>query len=151
MVFQHDFVKFPELTNAQLEFFQFRSPHKQIVDDFVAEVIKVTDGDTVLLRTSFRDFDFPLRFRDVDAPELSEAGGRESQSWLEGRILGERVNVGIDPQQRVGKFGRLLGTIYSRGLNMSDASVWSGHAVSFDARNEHKILSLAHVLSRSAL
>ena len=34
MVFEHDYVNFPELTKKQLETLQFTSPHKQITEDF---------------------------------------------------------------------------------------------------------------------
>ena len=139
MAVQHDFKKFPELTNAQLQLFQFRSPHKQITEDFICDVVHVTDGDTIRVEWSQRDFDFPIRFVGSDAPEMNEEGGKESQKWLEGRILNERVMVHINKANRVDKWGRLLGTIYSRGLNMSNASIWSGHAVPFGQREEGKI------------
>ena len=74
MVEQHDFTSFPELTKRQIEEFGFTSPHPQITEDFRATVVKVHDGDTVTLRTDFRDFDFPLRLLDIDAKELNEGG-----------------------------------------------------------------------------
>ena len=36
MVFIHDFQKYPELTNKQMEEFQLTSPHTQITEDFNA-------------------------------------------------------------------------------------------------------------------
>ena len=74
MVFEHDYKNYPELTNSQLSEFGFSSPHKQITEDFTAEVVKVHDGDTVTLRTDFRDFDFPLRLAGVDSPEMNSGG-----------------------------------------------------------------------------
>ena len=68
MAFEHDFHEYPELTNAQMAQHQFSSPHEQITSDFRAEVVRVHDGDTITLRTGFRDFDFPLRLLDIDAP-----------------------------------------------------------------------------------
>ena len=83
MTLDHDFKNFPELTNSQLKVFYFDSPHKQITEDFVATVVKVTDGDTVRLETDFRAFTFPLRMAEIAAPELGEGGGSESMahSW----------------------------------------------------------------------
>jgi endonuclease YncB( thermonuclease family) len=66
----HNFKDFPELTNAQMSDFYFDSPHKQITADFRALVVKVHDGDTITLRVEWRNFDFPLRFLDINAPEL---------------------------------------------------------------------------------
>ena len=105
MVFadQHDFVNFPELTDAQLSEYGFMSPHKQITEDFEAFVVKVHDGDTVTLRTEFRDFDFPMRFGLVDAPELSTGqAGQASRDWLKSMVEGKDVSVKINKKNRVG-------------------------------------------------
>ena len=42
----HDYDKYPELTNRQLETMAFTSPHEQIISDFRGMVVKVHDGDT---------------------------------------------------------------------------------------------------------
>ena len=67
-----DFDKFPELNNAQMVFYYFESPHKQILEDIEVEVIRVHDGDTITVRWDQRDFDFPVRFLETNAPELRE-------------------------------------------------------------------------------
>ena len=115
---------------------------------FKAEVIHVHDGDTVTLK--WEEYDFPLRFIGIDAPEMNQEGGPESQSWLEGRLLNETVEIQTDPGNLVDKWGRLLGIVYSRGMNMSQAAIWSGKAVPFDKRFEGKIRSLVEVLSQHA-
>ncbi len=132
----HDFKNFPELTNSQMEIYYFESPHKQITEDFRAEVVKVTDGDTIRLRADFRDFDFPLRFLTIAAPELKEDGGPESQGWLEGLLLGQMVDVKINPVNRVEKWGRLLGDIIFKGLDVGNQSVGLGFAKTWDGRND---------------
>ena len=135
MVLEHDFVAFPELTNAQLEIFQFSSPHVQITEDFDAEIERVVDGDTVTLSTSFRDFSFPLRLLDIDAPELSEGGG-DARDWLSERIHGSTVRVLIDSRQRVGKYGRLLGHIEHNGLDVGDEMLTIGLVTEFGKKDE---------------
>lgn len=117
MVFDHDFNKFPELTNSQMVTEEFNSPHKQIKEDFIATVIRVVDGDTVRLTTNFRDFDFPLRLLDINAPELNE-GGQNTKTWLKNKIEGQEVMIQIDPSNRVGRYGRLLGRILYNGLDV---------------------------------
>ncbi|KKM15401.1 hypothetical protein LCGC14_1696400 [marine sediment metagenome] len=137
---EHDFVKEPELRNNQLnELLGFMSPHKQIIDDFWATVVKVTDGDTITLRTDFRDFDFPLRFLGVNAPELSE-GGDEAKEWLTTRLLGKTVYIALS-KERVEKWGRLLGKVISEGLDVSEELVMRGFAVPWDNRHDGKIRS----------
>ena len=38
----HDFKRFPELTNSQMDFYYDDSPHPQITEDISVRVIKVT-------------------------------------------------------------------------------------------------------------
>lgn len=126
----HDFKKFPELTNNQIQFYYWDSPHKQLFEGFLAKVVKVSDGDTIRATMQERDFDFPIRLRGIDAPEIEE-GGLASAKWLRDKILGEEVYVQIDPKNRVGKFGRLIGDVIYGGDSMSDAALREGRAVVF--------------------
>ena len=118
----HDFKKFPELTTSQMAIYYFDSPHQQITADFMGRVEKVTDGDTIRLSTDFRDFLTTVRMANINAPEMSE-GGKESKSWLENQIMGEEVLIKINPNNRVGKFGRIIGEIIHMGENMNQASL----------------------------
>lgn len=138
MVFDHDFRRFPELSNSQLNDFGLISPHPQITEDFDAEVVKVHDGDTVTIRTSFRDFDFPLRILDIDAPELSE-GGNVARDYLSARILGKTVRVVMDYSNRVGKYGRLLGHILSAGMSVAEEMLSVGLVSPFGFKKESEV------------
>lgn len=146
MVFAHDYGNYPELTNAEIEVLGLTSPHKQITEDFEAVVVKVHDGDTVTLRTSFRDFDFPLRLLDIDAPEMSE-GGSEARDWLKSRILGKTVSVMINQKNRVGKYGRLLGRIISGGLDVGQEQIMLGLVSGFGRKKEGEPEPLDKVFS----
>ena len=141
MAFVHDFKKFPELTNKQLEDFQITSPHKQITEDFMADVVRVHDGDTITLRTNFRDFDFPLRFLDIDAPEMN-AGGETAREWLSDRILNKTVEIKIRPNNRVDKWGRLLGTVIADGFDVGEDELRIGLATPFTRRREEQLPSI---------
>ena len=125
MILNHDFVKYPELTNKQLGEFETLSPHEQIKEDFQAEVVEVQDGDTITVRTNFRDFAFPVRFLEINAPEMSQ-GGQEAREWLRSRILGQRVEIQIDEFNRVGKYGRLLGRVIFQGFDMGLEMLYLG-------------------------
>ena len=96
-------------------------------------VVKVHDGDTATVRWSERDFDFPIRFADIAAPELNEEGGHEAQSWLEKRILGKTVDVILAPR-RVEKWGRILGTIIHDGLDVAQEEIQRGLATTWEDR-----------------
>lgn len=132
----HDFKTFPELTDSQMDFYYFDSPHKQIFENFTARVMKVHDGDTITLRWSERDFDFPVRFANIAAPELKDEGGEESKNWLERKLLNEEVDIQINPKNRVEKWGRLLGNVYHLGINVGDESVIAGKAKAWDNRKD---------------
>jgi len=135
----HDFKLFPELTNRQMEIYYFDSPHKQITEDFRARVVKVTDGDTIRVKCDFRDFDFPIRILDIAAPELDEEGGIEAQKWLQSLILGEEVDIIMNPKIRVEKWGRLIGKVFFRGMDMSEESIREGHALKWEERAERSL------------
>lgn len=137
----HDFQRFPELTNNQMTFYYFESPHEQITGDFFARVVKVTDGDTVNLVTDFRDFKFPFRIIGIDAPEMNADGGEEAKNHLKGLIEGMEVEVLIDPKERVEKWGRLLGDVRAMGMLVSEEMLMSGHAVEFSKRGDRDFLT----------
>ncbi len=132
MAFEHDFKRFPELTNAQMGLYYFDSPHQQIAEDFMARVIKVTDGDTIRVTTDFRDFSFPIRFSNILAAELDEKGGLESQKWLSNQILGERVEIIVNPNNRVEKWGRLLGEVRHKGFDVGELSMINDKSIGID-------------------
>ena len=133
---RHDFKRFPELTNSQMTEFYFDSPHKQITEDFTARVVKVTDGDTIRVEWSERDFDFPIRLFDLAAPELNERGGKKSHRFMEKQIMGKEVDI-ILSETRVEKWGRLLASVIHGGLDMSEHSVNMGFGVPWDEREGH--------------
>ena len=147
MAFEHDYKNYPELTNTQLQELQFTSPHKQITGDFTATVVKVHDGDTITLQTDFRDFDFPLRLLNINSPEMNE-GGKEARDWLQSKILNQQVQIIIDPFNRVGKYGRLLGIVMFNGLDVGQEEIYLGLAPEFgkdkegEAEDINKIFSL---------
>ena len=129
----HDFKRFPELTNAQMQIYYWSSPHKQITEDFIAKVVKVSDGDTIRVLWDERDFDFPIRLFNLAAPELNETGGKESQSWLEKLILGKDVEI-IISDERVEKWGRLLASVFFAGFDITEDSIRNGHGIAWKDR-----------------
>lgn len=135
----HDFKKFPELTNQQMDFYYFQSPHRQITEDFRAKVIDVHDGDTIKVRWKERNFDFPIRFLYTSAPELDEFRGIEARNWLRDKLMGQEVDIMINQKNRVEKWGRLLGVIMHKGISMNEEIVREGKALSWEERNQGKI------------
>ena len=128
----HDFKRCPELTNSQMGFYYFDSPHQQIAEDFDARVLRVIDGDTIRVTVPFRDFDFPIRISNMNAAELNEKGGVRSKARLKSLIEGKLVEVIINKAKRVGKWGRLLGEIRESGFDIGQQMIQEGFAISLD-------------------
>lgn len=124
----HDFKRFPELTNQQMELYYFQSPHQQIAEDFWAKCVKVIDGDTIRVTVPFRDFDFPIRFSNIMAKELSEQG-HPGRDFLANMILNAEVEILVDKKKRVGKYGRLLGRVQHKGFDVGEQMIQNNFAV----------------------
>jgi len=137
----HDFKKFPELRNSEMNIYYIDSPHKQIVRDFRATIEKVSDGDTIRVSCNFRDFTFPIRINNIDAPELNARGGHEARDHLASIIEGEEVDI-ILSNERVEKWGRLLADILFKGMLISEEMMRSGFATRFDERRPTELPNL---------
>lgn len=144
--FDHDYEKFPELTNAQIRDIGFSSPHKQIVEDFDCEIVKVRDGDTFTVRTGFRDFDFAVRLAGVDSRELGE-GGEEAKQFVKEWIEGKKVKCLINPKNRVGKYGRLIANVVASGLSVSEVLLQKNLATPIEFKSEGKLPTLGKDLN----
>ncbi len=136
----HDFKNFPELTDTQMLHYYFDSPHKQITENIFAIVTKVLDGDTIKVKWAERDFEFPVRFANIAAPEKKEEGGLESKLWLENRLLGKEIFIAINPRNRVGKWGRLIGYILESGIDVGKESIMNGQSVAWADIDKGKII-----------
>ena len=123
-----------------MQFYYFQSPHKQITESFSARVVRVHDGDTITVNWRERDFDFPVRFSDTAAPELSEEGGFEARDWLEERILGTMVDIEVDPDNRVEKWGRILGRVFIGGIDIGAEETRLGFSKTWSMRNDGKVI-----------
>lgn len=136
----HDFKTRPELHNSQIEFYYFQSPHKQIMQSFTCRCTKVHDGDTITVAHPERDFPTKVRFFGIDTKELSE-GGQEAEEWLRARLEGQEIYIQL-ADERVGKWGRILGTIFHGGMNVNEELIQNGLALPFDRKNEGKIINM---------
>ncbi|MCK4501310.1 thermonuclease family protein [Candidatus Babeliales bacterium] len=135
-----------EFSNGLIKSY-FPSDHLQITSNFRATVVKVHDGDTVTLKSDFRVFNFPLRLANINAPEMN-AGGAYARDWLKERVLGKEVDVLIDPQNRVGKYGRLIGEIFVDGSNVNDEMLRTYLVPKFGSIN-HRIEPFDKILKRA--
>lgn len=129
---EHDFKKFPELTNEQMDLFYFESPHKQIVEDFEGVCVKVIDGDTIKVKWKERKDPVTIRLAEIQAPELTDENGIKSKKWLSEKVLNSFVELQIDPENRVEKYGRILARLFKEGVDINEESVLNGMSEYFD-------------------
>ena len=99
------------------------APEPSVAAVLDCTVSRVLDGDTI-------DCDKPkgryrIRLRSIDAPEKSQPWGRASGKNLRRHIQGQTVRIDIRGTDR---YGRYLGTIYLRGININGLQVREGMA-----------------------
>lgn len=85
------------------------------------KVLSVRDGDT--LRVERAGSPVVVRLAGVDAPELAQAYGRESASWLRSRVVGRVCD--IVPSGRPDRYGRIVAWVR---LSPADAGRMPGAA-----------------------
>ncbi len=110
------------------------------------KIVKVYDGDTATMVSSDNLYRYKLRFYGIDAPELAQSGGKESQETLSEMILNREVTVQVMDCDR---YGRTLGKIYCDGRYINHEMVLAGQAWWYAdyARNERD-LQQAELLAR---
>ena len=88
--------------------------------ELTGKVTHVRDADTIEVRG------VPIRFDGVDAPELSERGGREGKTWMQRRYGGQLVRCILTGAKT---YDRWVGTCFgSNGENISAAVIGAGLA-----------------------
>tara|TARA_A100000164_G_C21340721_1_gene510835 strand:- start:70 stop:429 length:360 start_codon:yes stop_codon:yes gene_type:complete len=104
----------------------------------VKEIVKVVDGDTVdvILDLGF-DVHIKKRIRlnAINAHESRTRDKKEKKKGLAAKArLIELCNEGniIVKSCGIGKYGRLLGELYTRGANINNILLSEGHAVRYD-------------------
>ena len=130
--------------------YYWNSPYPQIHKSFWAVVTKVHDGDTVRVKTDFRDFDFPIRFARINTPELND-GGQEAKEWTKNLLYKKEVYVQIEYDGKTGRYGRIIGDIIFLGCSVNDELVNLGLANPFERKNEGKIPKLEVYLKKEEI
>ena len=109
------------------------------------QVYRVIDGDTIDLDTPDADQSYTrVRLWGVDTPETKAAGkpvgyfGPEATAFTEEMVSGRTVTLEIESEKTRGKFGRLLGFVYTaEGKMLNEELLRSGHAYA-DGRWRHR-------------
>ncbi|MCQ8895426.1 thermonuclease family protein [Limnobacter humi] len=75
---------------------------------YEGRVVRVADGDTLSV-VDTHGAQHKIRLFAVDAPELKQAHGIQSQGWLADQVLNETVKVKVMDRDR---YGREVGTLF---------------------------------------
>ena len=94
---------------------------------FIAQVVRVKDGDSLVVWRPDVKRQSELRLAGIDAPELSQPWGIQSRSAL--RLLVDRRQVEVDVTDR-DRYGRLvakirLGPIYVNARMTETGNAWA--------------------------
>jgi len=86
-------------------------------------VVEVSDGDTLKLsdRKTFRLY-------GVNAPEVKEPFFEEAKTFTENLVLGKEISFEQEENYKVDKFGRTLGYVFVKGINLNIELVRNGLA-----------------------
>jgi len=103
----------------------FIKPIEREADLDVAEVVKVSDGDTVTVVFAKDGSRKKIRLATIDAPEFSQPFGKQSRDSLYKLVYRKKVRV--LPSAR-DKYGRVVAEIFVGDLNINVEQIKRGFA-----------------------
>jgi endonuclease YncB( thermonuclease family) len=110
-------------------------------DTFVAKVIAVMDGDTVLIIRAGHKPE-KVRLLNIDAPEKTQPYGLQSKQSLAELVLKRQVKIAVVAHDQ---YGRLLGQISLNGRSLNEEQVRRGMAWEYSGYHRNQqYLALQH-------
>jgi micrococcal nuclease len=104
-------------------------------ETFIAQVIAVLDGDTVMVLHASRKS--TLRLAGIDAPEKQQAFGRESRDALAALVLRKEVHV---TTRTVDEYGRVVAVLQAGNINVNEEQLRRGMAWEYSRYHSDKTL-----------
>ena len=105
---------------------------------YQGQVIKVFDGDTILVR--IRGHEEFVRLREIDAPEMAsrkqkgqEPWARKAREFALSRLTDRKVRLETDEREERDAYGRLLAYVFVGGSFLNREMVRSGNAFFYRA------------------
>lgn len=115
------------LSTLTLLFFLL-SPQADLPPDILAEVVRITDGDTI--RVLYQGQEYPVRYIGANTPEVYfglECYGREASQANKRFVEGQTVRLIRDVRER-DDFGRLLRYVYVGEVFVNAELIRQGYA-----------------------
>lgn len=99
--------------------------HPVLAATFSGEVVRVKDGDSIIVYRADMQRRSEIRLAGIDAPELAQPWGIQSRSALRRLIDGKVVEVEVTDRDR---YGRLVGKVWRGRVYVNAAMTAGGHA-----------------------
>jgi endonuclease YncB( thermonuclease family) len=91
--------------------------------DFSAQVLRITDGDTIVVRTTDYE-DVKIRLYGIDTPERKQPGGSEATTFLT-PLQGQTVTI---IEMDIDRYSRVVALVEYNKQSINLALVQAGHA-----------------------
>ncbi len=78
-------------------------------DRIIVTVVRVIDGDTVVVKRKDTGKEFKVRLWGIDAPEMNQPGGKEAKAWLVEFTKGIHLRYQHKSKDR---YGRSVGVLF---------------------------------------
>jgi len=103
--------------------------------EFIARVIVVLDGDTVLIRRP--NGLVKIRLAEIDAPEKAQAFGEKSKRSLSAMVMGKQVKFA---SRATDQYGRMVAHLSINGLDVNAEQIRQGMAWEYSSYHSNKAL-----------
>lgn len=113
---------------------------------FNAKVVKVTDGDTIVVLTD-KNEQVKVRLEGVDCPELKQAFGMKAKQATSDLCFNKRVRVVKSGKDR---YGRTLAFVYVGKVSVNKELIKRGMAWHYKKYSKDPELAKLEVLARKA-
>jgi endonuclease YncB( thermonuclease family) len=114
---------------------------------FEGRVIRVKDGDSLLVWRPDVKRTSEIRLAGIDAPELSQPWGIQSRSALRRLVMDRPVTVTVVDRDR---YDRLVGQLWQGRIYVNAELARGGHAWAFDRYRPDPRIRAAHNEARAA-
>ncbi len=114
---------------------------------YTAQVVSVIDGDTLWVRPLGSGTKKKLRLLGIDAPEICQAGGRQSRAALKAMVSGQQLQVS---EYGSDSYGRGLAQLVVGGRDVAAQMVAQGQAWSARPASANFSYSLQEQAARQA-
>ncbi len=119
------------------------------------KVVKVFDGDTLLVRIEGRDEH--VRLREIDAPEVTnrkragqEPWGGRSKQFAQSLLKGKTVRLEIEARDARDKYQRLLAYVFTDAILINKEIVRSGNALFYPSFSRGKYATELEMAEKEA-